>query len=108
MTKITLDKRKRTNIKRLPDLIPQNLQTSIDKARLLIVCEGRKTEPNYFTWLLKKWNLTTVQAVAPIAGSAAISVVDYAVERKKLGDFDEVWCVFDREKFSENTSFTMQ
>jgi hypothetical protein len=78
---------------------------------VLIVCEGAKTEPNYFRSLknaLRLGGLVDVQVEGEDCGSAPISVVDYAIklrnERKKDQkrgladlDFDEVWCVIDVE-----------
>ena len=85
---------------------------------ILIVCEGRQTEPNYFKALCRELRLTSVEVeVVTGSGSAPISVVDSALElkhqrehdvRKKCTNslkFDAVWCVFDRENPQHNSSF---
>jgi len=71
---------------------------------VLIVCEGEKTEPQYFEGLRTEWQLRSsdVEIVGRDCGAAPISVVDYAIrvreERKDRRPYDEVWCVFDCDK----------
>jgi hypothetical protein len=78
---------------------------------VLVVCEGGKTEPQYFKALaghLGLLNLVEVQVEGKECGSAPISVVDHAIKvragRKQKAaksnlvvEFDEVWCVCDVE-----------
>ena len=67
--------------------------------RFLIVCEGTKTEPNYFRALLR--NNTSV--VIKGEGQGASDLVDKAsrikkdLERKNDMSFDHVWVVFDKD-----------
>jgi hypothetical protein len=69
------------------------------KPRLLIVCEGKRTEPNYF----RGFRLTNVELVVEGAGMVHVSVVQKAIEMKaKYEDYQEVWCVFDRDKHTAN------
>jgi hypothetical protein len=88
------------------------------RAVILIVCEGRKTEPKYFNGLCKKLRLTTVEVeiVGDSKGSAPISVVDDALDRRNerrtasggsvsRPEYDSVWCVFDVESPGNNPSF---
>lgn len=84
---------------------------------ILIVCEGAKTEPTYFTGLRREWRLYTsqVEVVGEACGSAPISVVNHALELRKertrqsedgwSPKYDQVWCVFDREGVKEHPSF---
>ncbi len=76
---------------------------------ILIVCEGAKTEPFYFSWLKHIWKIHMVEVEGESCGSAPICVVDKAKglrqEREieaKTSDFvvqyDQVWCVFDRDQ----------
>lgn len=77
---------------------------------VLIVCEGSKTEPEYFNGLLSEWKISAAQVeiLGKECGSAPISVVDHAIEMRKERErefkrngtpkFDEVWCVFDSDK----------
>ncbi len=69
-------------------------------SRVLIACEGGKTEPNYLADLCRALGLTTavVEVVGKKCDSAPISVYEYAALRlKEDGAFDEVYCVFDRD-----------
>jgi len=76
------------------------------RERVLIVCEGEKTEPNYFKSLKKELKLTAVEVEieGKMCGSAPISVVDYALSLKKDAkrspiktEYDVIWCVIDVE-----------
>lgn len=74
--------------------------------RFLIVCEGQRTEPNYFQDLCSSHNLKTARVrVAPGGtGSSPDCVVAHAEELfdddAKLGGdpYDRVFCVIDRDK----------
>lgn len=71
------------------------------KPRILIVCEGTKTEPNYF----KGFKVRTMNVVIEPAGAVHTSVVDRALAlMEEDGDYEEVWCVFDRDKNRANPS----
>ena len=70
--------------------------------RVLIVCEGTKTEPYYFEGLKAEYNLHSADIRTGNCDSAPISIVKQA---KKLFDrsvkdqnpFDRVYCVFDKD-----------
>lgn len=76
--------------------------------RVLIVCEGERTEPVYFEDLRNHYGLSTANiAVTPANGSDPVSVVRHAKklqkdESKQGEKFDKVYCVFDRD---EHTNF---
>lgn len=85
------------------------------RACILIVCEGEKTEPTYFEALRRELRLTPVEVevCGEECGSAPASVVEYALKRKQErpqevrrgevhADFDEIWCVMDVERISQN------
>jgi len=66
---------------------------------VLVVCEGKKTEPNYFNELrdLLRLSSANVQAVPSDYGNDPVSVVRYAEDRLNSQDgYDKVYCVFDR------------
>jgi len=66
-----------------------------ERPRILIVCEGEKTEPNYF----RGFHLTSVVLKVEPAGAQHITVVEQAIAiQESDGDYSEVWCVFDRDK----------
>lgn len=74
--------------------------------RVLIVCEGNKTEPLYFNALRRYRRLSATHIdIVPggISGSDPRSIVKYARRRKKWMKrrghrFDAIWCVFDRDE----------
>ena len=62
---------------------------------ILIVCEGEKTEPNYFTELKKALRLSNANVRICGRGSDPLSVVDFAIETfRQEQEFDRVYCVF--------------
>lgn len=71
--------------------------------RVLIVCEGEKTEPNYFNEIIDYYKLNTANVcVDGTCGSSPNSVYEYAIklfkiEEKKGNAFDKVYCIFDRD-----------
>lgn len=76
--------------------------------RILIVCEGEKTEPHYFGEIRKEHRLTTanVQVWPSALGTQPLQVVEYAELLFREGDldkgilpktFDHVCAVFDRD-----------
>ncbi len=69
-------------------------------AVVLIVCEGSKTEPYYFAGLCKELGLNRANIVIQHckSGSDPVSIVKYAIEEyNKHKDYDQVYCVFDKE-----------
>lgn len=70
--------------------------------RILIVCEGEKTEPNYFHGF--PVNLEIVAVDIEGAGANTTSVVRRAIElmqqaRTAGQEYNQAWCVFDRDSF---------
>jgi len=63
---------------------------------ILIVCEGKNTEPSYFNQL--KFKTARVEAVGE--GYNTISLIDRAEFLSKQDTYDEVWCVFDKDDFT--------
>ena len=84
------------------------------QATVLIVCEGAKSEPNYFRSLCRALRLTSVTVVGEGCGNAPKSVVDFAVKKRKevkkwskhgsCADYDAIWCVMDVEAEGKNPS----
>jgi len=77
----------------------------------LIVCEGSKTEPNYFEGLkqdLPKGILTAFQIDIEGTGRNTMSLIDEAIrlkgvyEKQTSRPIDKLWTVFDRDSFSAN------
>lgn len=75
--------------------------------KVLIVCEGQKTEPYYFSELIDHYEIHSANVrISGECGSDPVSVVEhsfqlYQDERTSgSGPFDRVYCVFDRDTHS--------
>jgi hypothetical protein len=77
--------------------------------RILIVCEGSKTEPQYFDEIRQELRLPTahIYVMGASDGNDPLSVVRYAEKIFLNGDphrsispriFDQIWVVFDRDE----------
>ncbi len=68
---------------------------------VLIVCEGSKTEPDYFKELKNELRLSNanIHICGKECGTAPESVVKYALgELKKDPTYDRIFCVFDKDQ----------
>lgn len=63
--------------------------------KILIVCEGEKTEPSYFNSFRVAKDICDVRGL----GVNTNSLVQKAQVLAKKNDYKEVWCVFDRDSF---------
>ena len=74
----------------------------------LIVCEGEKTEPNYFRGFRVPAEVARIDVKG--VGANTVSLVRKAIKLRDEGDYDQTWCVFDRDSFSLksfNEAFTL-
>lgn len=72
----------------------------IVKQSFLIVCEGIRTEPDYF----KSFRITTATVKAVGQAMNTVSLVNKAIsildaEEKKKRSYDQCWVVFDKDDF---------
>lgn len=72
----------------------------IVKQSFLIVCEGVRTEPEYF----KSFRITTATVKAVGQAMNTISLVNKAIsirdaDEKKKRSYDQCWVVFDKDDF---------
>ena len=70
------------------------------KDRILIICEGEKTEPNYF----RGFRVTSARIIIKGLGYDPSSLINFANEEKDLAkkegeEYQQIWCVFDRDSF---------
>lgn len=65
------------------------------KPQILLVCEGRNTEPSYFNQLQAQFS--RVRLVAIGEGYNRESLVERALILRQDGNYAEVWCVFDKD-----------
>lgn len=80
------------------------LEARAERERILIVCEGEKTEPNYFAAFKTELPKHVVELEICGEGFNTLSLVERTQElrdKRASGDypFDQVWVVFDRDSF---------
>lgn len=68
-----------------------------EKPSILIVCEGENTEPSYFN----QFRVTSANVRSVGEGYNTVSLVERAAELARKGNYDQVWCVFDKDDFKE-------
>lgn len=61
----------------------------------LIVCEGEKTEPNYFRRFRVPKKVVDVRGL----GDSTLSLVERTIGLMQDQEYNQVWCVFDRDSF---------
>jgi RloB-like protein len=69
--------------------------------RVLVVCEGAKTEPNDFREIRHTYRLSTanIDICGKECGSDPLSVIKYAIKKfREDPDYNRVYCVIDRDK----------
>ena len=85
-----------TSRDRTTGLLPQ-------RQNILIVCEGKETEPNYFQSIIDFHRLNTVALQLEVhgAGRSTLSLTEYAITLQKKGSerYAQIWCVFDKDDF---------
>lgn len=86
----------------------QAKRESYDK--VLIVCEGTRTEPSYLNEIKDELKLSTANiSIAPSPGSDPLSVVEHAEalvnqqsRQKHQDNYDRVFCVFDKDEHEQH------
>lgn len=86
----------KSNRRTEPDL-KRAVAELIEKPSILIVCEGKNTEPSYFNQF--RLSSATVKSVGE--GYNTISLVNRAVQLANQRQYDQVWCVFDKDDFND-------
>lgn len=83
----------------------------LQKSTILILGEGRETEPNYFRGLKEEESVTARFAVTVKKGSgkspeeAVKKAIEENLRAKSRGeDYDQVWCVLDVEQADQHES----
>lgn len=91
--------KKRFAIKQEKKSRPRELTTYF-----LIVCEGEKTEPNYFRSFPKQIGKMVFDIQFDGGGISTLKVVEKAIELRNASKqkYDRVWAVFDRDSFKAN------
>lgn len=81
----------------------RNVGTRSKLVYFLIVCEGAKTEPNYFLSFEKDLPRGTVELKIDGTGRNTIGLVKYAIKQRDelVRKYDRVWVVFDKDDFPD-------
>lgn len=78
----------------------QRREQKFIRCSILIVCEGTKTEPNYFEAFAEKQQGVIVYDIEVKGlGRGTKGVVEKAIELKNKNNYDRVWAVFDKDEF---------
>ena len=77
---------------------------------VLIVTEGKNSEPEYFRLLAREFGFGHEVNVQNVRGTAPINLVKYVKERFQLEKYDYIYCVFDMDTHPsyENAVKTIQ
>ena len=78
--------------------LDRNKPVKTEKPTILIVCEGKNTEPSYFRQF--KLSSATIEPVGE--GYNTISLVNRTIQLSREKKYDQVWCVFDKDDFDPN------
>lgn len=92
----TMENRRREHKKKFE----RPVGTKRPEKTFLILCEGTKTEPNYFR------SFHVISAQVEIVGTAmnTMSLVNHAREvvKDRPDEYDEIWLVFDKDSFDRD------
>ncbi len=69
--------------------------TRYTKPNILIFCEGKNTEPSYFR------HFKLQSATIKVDGDKGNTIGLVRKALKEIDQYDQVWCVFDKDDFSE-------
>jgi len=84
---------------RRAELLHRRRATKAPYDVILIVCEGEKTEPNYFNEFKKAFRLSNANIKVCGQGADPLTVVNFAIQTfRQEPEFDRVYCVFDRDR----------
>lgn len=77
----------------------------------LIICEGVSTEPNYFEGFRLPRHIMIVHGEGDNTEHLVMQAIKHKNDALRYGiKYDQVWCVFDRDAFSEekfNSAFSL-
>ncbi|MBW4562798.1 MAG: RloB family protein [Mojavia pulchra JT2-VF2] len=77
---------------------PRKVNKREVRQRFLIVCEGERTEPNYFRSFRVPKNVFEIDVQG--VGENPSRLVQRARELNQQEEYDQVWCVFDRDAWT--------
>jgi hypothetical protein len=81
--------------RRAEPVLVRNKPAKDDIPKILIVCEGKNTEPSYF----EQFKLSGAKIVVLGKGYNTITLVRQAEQLRQKVGYEQVWCVFDKDDF---------
>lgn len=90
------NERLKTKRRQEPSLERRSLNL-MTKPSILIVCEGENTEKSYFD----QFRISSAVVKSVGTGYNTISLVFRAKQIADTGEYDQVWCVFDKDQFPD-------
>ena len=81
----------------------RRMNTREVRQRFLIVCEGEQTEPKYF----KAFAVAGLVLTITTSRERGPNMIEIAQREASKGEYDQVWCVFDRDDLQNNQIHTM-
>lgn len=79
-------------------VLERNEPAKTEHPTILIVCEGKNTEPSYF----RKFRLSSATVKAVGEGFNTVSLVERAKQLSEEKTYDQVWCAFDADPKPDN------
>ena len=79
-------------------ILERSEPVKIERPTILIICEGKNTEPSYF----RKFRLTSATVKAVGEGFNTVSLVERAKQLSEEKIYDQVWCAFDADPKPDN------
>jgi RloB-like protein len=76
------------------------------KKRILIISEGKKTEPNYFNAIKRQYRLTSVD-IADTKKNTGKELLQIAIDlkakaKRERNSYDEIWIALDRDGYTKH------
>lgn len=87
--------------KREEPIVERTFGISDVKPKILIACEGKNTEKDYFC----KFKISSLELKVVGLGDNTLSLVNKTIalrDQKESGYYEEVWCVFDADPKPDN------
>ena len=84
--------------RRTQPTLERKVPTQTEKPTILIVCEGKNTEPSYF----RQFKLSSATIIPIGEGYNTTALVNRAIELNKEYHYDQAWCVFDADPKPDN------
>lgn len=81
----------------------RGIETKLPNFSILIVCEGERTEPNYFEAKIDQRYSKVIEVDVKGEGRGTVSLVKRTMKLRdeNIKKYDRVWAVFDKDDFND-------